>query len=228
VALVPLMRTERLSPEAIDAYVGAVDWFIGILGRDEVTAAWSEPSCVASYTVGGVGAHAVHSVMWLEQILRDTEPTDLRLLTVGEFLGPNRVKGGPDEDPFSAALRTAAEAFALVGAPVVVAACNVSRDEVAALLAEAPAGRAVPVVRAAGGQVPLADYLRTRVLEMVVHGDDVACSVPDMRAPEPPAASLDVCLDVCMQLACSRTGALGALRAFTRAERAVPEALRVL
>jgi hypothetical protein len=43
--------------------MAAVDWFVGLLHREEVTAAWAEPSCVAQYTVGGVSAHAVHSVM---------------------------------------------------------------------------------------------------------------------------------------------------------------------
>jgi hypothetical protein len=216
------MTTEPLSPKAIEAYMAAVDWFVGLLHREEVTAAWAEPSCLAQYTLGGVSAHAVHSVMWLEQVLRDTEPTGLRLVTVGEFFGPNRVGGENDDDPFSASLRAAAEKFAVVGAPVVVAACTVSRDGMVGLLQESTARRAIPVVRVAGGQVPLCDYLRTRVLEIVVHGDDVACSVPGMDVPDPPAASLEVCLGVCVELARARVGAMGVLRAFTRAERARP------
>jgi hypothetical protein len=222
------MTTDPLSATVIEAYLSAVDWFIGILRCEEVTAVWSEPSCVRRYTVGGVSAHTVHSVMWLEQVLRDSEPMGLRLVTLGEYFGPNRAGGENDDEPFSVALRAAAEAFALVGAPMVTAACTVSREGVAGLLAETSAGRAIPVVRVAGGQVPLRDYLRTRVLEIVVHGDDVACSVPAVQAPEPPAASLEICLGVCLELARSRVGAMGALRAFTRAERARPEALRVL
>jgi hypothetical protein len=222
------MMAEKLAPKSIDAYLGAVDWLIGLLNREEVTSAWAQPSCVASYTVGGVAAHAVHSVVWMEQVLRDTEPIGLRLVTVGEFFGPNRVDGEQDDDPFSAALRSAAEAFALVGAPIVVAACTISRDAVADLLPEMPPGRAIPVVRVAGGQVPLRDYLRTRILEVVVHGDDVASSIPGMRVPEPPPASVETCLDVCMELARSRLGATGVLRAFTRKERSLPGALRVL
>jgi hypothetical protein len=138
------MTTEPVSPKAIEAYMAAVDWFVGLLHREEVTPAWAEPSCLAQYAVGGVSARAVHSVMWLEQVLRDTEPTGLRLVTVGEFLGPNRVGGENDDDPFSASLRAAAEKFALVGAPVVVAACTVSRDGMVGLLQESTARRAVP------------------------------------------------------------------------------------
>jgi hypothetical protein len=110
----------------------------------------------------------------------------------------------------------------------VVTAGTVSRDALAGLFREMAAGRAIRVVRVAGGQGSLDDYLRTRVLEIVVHGDDVACSFPGMLVPDPPDASLRVCFDVCLELARSRAGDLGALPAFTRAERAAHDLLRVL
>jgi hypothetical protein len=217
--------TEALSPKAIEAYLGAVDWLIEILDHGDVTAAWAEPTCVASYTVGGVAAHAVHGVLWLEQVLRDTEPTGLRKVTVGEFFGPNRVEGVRDDDSFSAALRSAAEALRWSEerwwSPRALARL------LAGLLGETPAERAIPVLRVPGGQVPLHDYLRTRVLEVVVHGDDVTCSIPDIQVPEPPAQSTAVCLEVCLELARCRVGSLGVLRALTRAERSQPDALRV-
>ncbi len=34
--------------------------------------------------------------------------------------------------------------------------------------------------------MPLGEYLRTRMLEIVVHGDDVACSVAGMIVAGPP------------------------------------------
>jgi Mycothiol maleylpyruvate isomerase N-terminal domain len=217
-----------LDPGIVDTYLGAVDWFRGVLGRSEVAAAWSEPSAVADYTVGGVAAHAVHSVLWLEQLLRDSAPAGLRRVTIAEFFGTNRVDGPDDSDPFSGSLRAAAEAFALTGASVVIAACTVSRDELVGLLKTAPADRSVPVIRVAGAEVSLQDYLRTRVLEVVVHGDDVACSVPGLLVADPPAAAVEISLGVCIEMARVRVGDIGALRAFTRAERSEPGALRVL
>lgn len=216
-----------LSRELVDAYIGGVDWVRGILGHAEVVDAWDQPSALADYTVGGLAAHAVHGVVWLEQLLTDAEPVGLRPVTVGEFFGRNRVEGD-GEDPFAESLRAAAEAFALTGASVVTAACTTSRDELVGLLDRAPSARAVPVVRVAGGQVPLCDYVRTRVLEVVVHGDDIVCSVRGLTVPDPPPDSVEICLGVCLELARARVGDLGSLRAFTRAERGLPEALRVL
>jgi hypothetical protein len=110
----------------------------------------------------------------------------------------------------------------------VQAALTASRDQLVRLLDNAEAARAVAVIRVSGAQVPLRDYLRTRVLELVVHGDDLICSVPGLAAPGPPPGSLEVSLGVCLQLAQGRVGGLAVLRAFTRGERALPGALRVL
>jgi hypothetical protein len=217
-----------LSLEAVDSYLGAVDWLRGLLGRAEVVGAWPEPSAIAGYTVGGVASHAVHSVLWLEQLLQDVEPVGLRPVTLLEYFGPNRVEGSVDADPFSASLRAAAEAFAQTGPEIVSAACITARDELVGLLTGVSSTRPVRVVRVPGGQVPLAEYLRTRILELVVHGDDVVSSVPGMSVASPPADSMATCMDVCLELARARAGDLSILRAFTRRERAETDVFLVL
>lgn len=222
------MRGATLSREEVDTYLGAVDWLRGIVARTEVATAWSQPSALDQYTVGGVAAHAVHGVLWLQQVLNDTEPVGLTRVTVGEFFGANRVGDAEGGDPLAASLRTAAEAFAHTGPPLVSAACTASRDELVALLSTVSATRPIPIIRVPGGQVPLCEYLPTRILEVIVHGDDVACSVPGLGVPDPPPAAVEVSLDVCVELARARVGDLPSLRAFTRVERSLPEALRVL
>jgi hypothetical protein len=222
----------RLSRDEVDAYVAAVDWLRGILGRVELAEVWGEPSAVAHYTVGGMAAHAVHGVVWLEQLLTDAEPVGLRPVTMGEFFGLNRVDDVADpnapEDAFSASLRAAAEGFARTGVGTVYLALTASRDQLVGVLDLAEASRPVAVIRVSGAQISLREYLRTRVLELVVHCDDLVCSVPGLVAPDPPAGSLEVSLGVCLQLAQARVGGVAALRAFTRSERALPGALRVL
>lgn len=222
------MQATTLSRQEVDTYLGAVDWLRSILVRAEVETSWGQPSALAHYTVGGVAAHAVHGVVWLEQVLKDAEPHGLRRVAVGEFFGLNRVEGAAGNDPFAESLRSAAEAFAQTGPILVTAACTAARDELVSLLSSASPTRAIPVIRVAGGQVPLCEYLRTRVLEVVVHGDDVASSVAGLHVPDPPTAAAAVSLEVCLELARSRVGDLASLRAFARAERALPDALRVL
>ncbi len=220
------MQRPTLPREEVDVYMGAVDWLNAILTRSEVVECWSRPSVVARYSVGGVAAHAVHGVLWLERVLKDAEPVGLRKVKVFEYMGLNRVDAKND-DPFGASLRSAAEGFAETGAHIVAATLTVSRDALVTLLSAAPASRAVPVIRVAGAYAPLSEYLPTRILEAVVHGDDVASSVPGLEAPDPPPAAVAAGLRVCLELAQARAGDLESLRAFTRVERAIPDALRV-
>jgi hypothetical protein len=215
-----------LTREEVAAYVDAVDWLRNILSHPEVVDSWSQPSAVVGYTVGGVAAHAVHGVLWLEQVLRDGEPVGLRRVSVPAYMGLNRVDAEND-DPFGASLRSAAEAFAETGAHIVAAALALSRDELVTLLGAATASRAVPVIRVPGAYAPLTEYLRTRILEAIVHGDDVASSVPGLEVPDPPPEAVEVGLEICFEMARARVGDLEALRAFTRFERVTPDVLRV-
>jgi hypothetical protein len=223
------LSAELLSSSEIATYLDAIEWLIALVRSDEVASAWDQPSALAHYTTGGVAAHAVQGgVLRLEALLGEPEPIGSRVVKVGEYFGPNRMADPGDDDALFAALRTSAEEFAQQGTAGLITACLASRDELARLLPQSRADRAVPSVRVPDGQVPLADYLRTRVLEVVVHGDDLAASVAGWRPPDPPPEAVGVCLNVCVDLARARVGDLGALRAFTRAERSTPGALRVL
>jgi hypothetical protein len=216
-----------LPRDLVGAYLGGVDWLGRIIGRAEVEEAWAQPSALSDYTVGGVAAQAVLGVVWLEQLLKDTEPVGLRPVGVFDFFGLNCVEE-KSTDPIAESLRSAAEAFAFSGTDVVTAACTTSREELVRLLDSASSDRAVPVLRVAGGQVALCDYVQTRVLEVMVQGDDIVYSVPGLTMPDPPVLAMEVSLGVCLELARARVGDLGTLRGFTRTGRAAPEALRVL
>ncbi len=86
--------------------------------------------------------------------------------------------------------------------------------------------RLVPVWRIENGSTHLADYLHTRIVELLVHTDDLATSV-DVRAVPPRDAATAAFL-VFIELARSRFGDVAVLRAFARRERGDAETLRVL
>jgi hypothetical protein len=218
-----------LSATEVETYMAAVDWLLELLDRDEVELAWARPSALARYSTGGVAAHAVYGgVLRLVQYLGEPEPAADHPVTMADYYGPNRVNDPDADDPLFVLLRDGAEKTARRGRAALVATGRAAREELAEILPGTPRDRAIPVVRVPGGTSPLADYLRTRVLEVVVHGDDVACSVEGLVITDPPAAAVGVCLSLCLDLARAQSGDLGALRAFTRAERADPGALRVL
>jgi hypothetical protein len=218
-----------LGSHEIGAYLDAADWLIEVMGGLELAQAWGQPSAVSRYSIGGMAAHAVQGgVVRLIQVLNDPEPADGRPVTLADFFGPNRMARPDDDDPLFAVLRAGAEEVALQGQPALLESCRSARSTLAVLLPTIPANRAVSVVRIAGGVVSLRDYLRTRVLEVVVHGDDLVASVSACDALDPPPAAVEVCLELCLELARAQLGDLAALRAFTRAERTDPDALRIL
>jgi hypothetical protein len=223
------MTETRLAPAEVATYLAAVDWLAAMIGQPEVAAAWDRPSALAKYSVGGVAAHAVQGgLLRLEGLLREPAPPIVRAVTLADYFGPNRVGHPDDDDPLFVALRAGSEAMARRGPDALVATAGEARAALSDRLRHSEADRPVAVARIPGGTTPLSDYLRTRVLEVVVHGDDLVASVEGLRAPEPPAAAVEVCLLVCVELARARVGDIAALRAFTRSERAAPDALRVL
>jgi hypothetical protein len=220
---------ERLSSEEVSAYVGAVEWVEALIGSDEIGHAWSSPSALTRYSTGGLAAHAVGGVVLrLLQVLDEPPPVGARRTDVAEAFGPNRMEGPEDDDPLFVTLREGYEQLAERGQAALLETCAVPFTRLRELLPHAEADRAVPMVRVPDGQLSLRDYLRTRVLEAVVHGDDLVASVPGWQPPAPPADAVTVCLDICLELAVARVGGTSALRAFTRSERAEPDALRVL
>ena len=196
-----------------------MDWLRGVLGRAEAASAWSQESAIGDYSVGGVAAHAVHSVIWLEQLLKDIEPVGLRLVTVPEFFGLNRAEAvaGPIPSPPRSTPR---RRRSLRPDPQWWTRLHNGPRRTGRTASPGFAGTGRPVVRVAGAQVPLTEYLRTRVVEVVVHGDDVVCSVPGMSVADPPPEAMETCLSVCLEMARARGGDMQALRAFTRRERA--------
>ncbi|HVA06759.1 MAG TPA: maleylpyruvate isomerase N-terminal domain-containing protein [Acidimicrobiales bacterium] len=218
-----------LTPREIATYLGAVDWLVEILGRSEVVQAWDAPSALARYTTGGVAAHAVYGgVIRLVQLLEEPEMTSASPLAVADFFGANRVNEPTDDDPLFVLLREGAEKAARRGHPRLVSTCTAARAELAHRLPLTPANRILPVARVPGAGTTASDYVRTRVLEVVVHGDDLVASAAIGGVPDPPAAAMEVCLGLCLELARAHAGDVGVLRAFTRAERSEPGALRVL
>ena len=85
-------------------------------------------------------------------------------------------------------------------------------------LAAEPAGRTVSPP-AGPWALTLDDFLVTRMMEIAVHSDDLACSV-GVDPPDLPETVLHPVFDLLLALAVRRHGPTALLRALSRAERA--------
>jgi hypothetical protein len=150
------------------------------------------------------------------------------VVSVATYFAPNRVEDPATIDPLFEQLRVVSEDMARRGIDKVRAKAHTARLELAVVVPTTRADRRISLARVPDGASTCSDYLRTRVLELVVHGDDVVASLEGFVGEDPPQSAREVSLGVCLELARAQLGDVDVLRAFTRAERVDPGALRVL
>jgi uncharacterized protein (TIGR03083 family) len=217
-------------PSVRDAFWSALDAAVGVLGQPEVAAAWTQPSALDGMTVGGLVAHLLMAVERTALVLESVPPDaeTVRVVGLPEFYGPNRIEQVDDlAAGLPALVREGAAARAAPGPEAVVAEVRALPARLRPAVDAAPEGRLVPVVQVRNGAARFDEYLVTRVVELVVHADDVACSV-GTAAPEIPPPVLAVVTSAFLDLAVARSGGVAVVRAFARRERAAPDVLRVL
>ncbi len=210
------------------AFFDAADGTSRLLQEDAVVAAWERPSMVEGFSVGGLAGHVYTALRRVEVALDEPLPEPARQVGVVEFYGVNRIDSPADlGSGLHPLLRGDGERRARQG-PLAVQQKFV--DLVARLrrrLAVEPSERLVPVVQVSQGVTTLDEYLATRVVELVVHGDDIAASV-GVSEPGLPASAMSMAIDTLVELARGRSGDIEVVRAFARSERADGDALRVL
>lgn len=105
----------------------------------------------------------------------------------------------------------------MAGPDPVLADVIEAREVLPDVLAAQPDGRAV-LIPWAGWSLSLDDFLTGRLMEIVVHGEDVAASV-GFTSPALPREVLDPVLALLTRLAVTRHGQGAVVSALTRAER---------
>ncbi len=212
---------------SVDAFFLAGEATAAVVGSPEVAAAWSAPSALADYRVGELAAHTLVATARLELVLGEEQRPGATVVDLPTFYGTNRVDDPSITDAgHHPLIRAVAGESAGRGPEAVARELRSTLDRLRPALAGADLGRLVSVLNVRNGATPLEEYLRTRVVELVVHGDDLAASV-GLPYEVPPVAA-DVVLDACLALARARSGDLDVVRAFVRRERADAETLRVL
>jgi hypothetical protein len=157
----------------VEIYLEGARAVAAALADPAVAGAWDRPSVLDGQAVSGLAGHLARGGVWL----------------VGEYLDEPPPAGPPDHATAAgyfahhvarlgegdhAAIRDRGAAVAAEGRDEVVAR---ARAALAALERRLPAEPADRLVRGAGKVMPLDAYLDTRIVEQVVHLDDLARSV---------------------------------------------------
>lgn len=183
---------------------------------------WEEPSALPGYTVGGLAAHLARAVLTVSRYLDRPAATGEPVDAAGYFL---RTLGthDPHASAFHEQVRARATAEAAEGPAALVARLRDARLRVADRLATIE-----PEVRIAVlDEVVLAvgDYLDTRLVELVVHLDDLAVSVGQEVPDGVPREAYATVAAILARIAVERAGAVATIRSLARRERH-PDAVR--
>ncbi len=196
---------------------------IELLSAPEVAARWDEPSALEEFRVRGLAGHLSRAALTVESYL-DQGSGDGKPISAPEYYSV-AVEDPDIHSSFHEAIRQRGEESATGGPEATVARMRDCATRLEQRLEEEPATRVMTVHK--GLVLRLDDYLVTRLIELVVHIDDLAVSV-GVPTPDVAPMATDATIRALVDVARHRHGELAVIRAMTRRERDEHLALRVL
>ena len=199
------------------SYLAAADTSAKLLAHPAVADAWDRPSALAGYTVSGLAGHLAGQVNVVAKTLDGPVPDTDPISLLDYFLQSRWIDADHDGDVHRG-IRDGGAQYAAVGPRALAAQTAEVLDRLRRDLPGQPEQR---VVQFPWGppSLRLDDLLTNRMMELVVHIDDLAVSA-GIPTPELPIPATDAVIGILATLAARRQGTVPVLRALTRAERA--------
>lgn len=189
---------------------------LDLVQRPEARHQWRQPSALPKMSVGALACHLGRQAVRAAELLpvaTDVPPLD----SVDEhYARAVWVTTTSPDDPAND--RSTDDTEAARGAAALTSRTAGALGQVRGMLT-AGAARDVVLIPWQGWSLRRDDFLLTRMLEIVVHSDDLAISL-GVPTPEFPAEVFTPVRDVLMRLAVRRHGQSAVISALTRNERA--------
>lgn len=199
----------------VDVYLDAATAVVDGVASAELSEHWSSMSALEGYTVGGLVAHLFRAVTTVDGYLdlpADGAPDVDAAGYVVSALG--------DADPVDSALhetiRQRSGDMAAHGPTDLMDATRAALDRISGRLPVIETTSVITVLD--GMSMSVGEYLRTRIVELCVHSDDLEASVDDLEITLPDPA-WQVAAEVTARVAEMRLGSRGLTMALTRRER---------
>lgn len=203
-------------------FLSAVDAARPLLDHPRLVTRWDQPSSLARMSVGELAAHLTRAVTVTTRYL-DTEGAAPYRDAPDYFLVLFPEVDDDLDSEAATGVRARAAREATAGPEGLRASWDGARVELAVRIGDAVLAAGIAV---RGSSMRVADYLITRLVELVVHGDDLAASLGEDPPPFSPPVTGKV-VDCLVQVAVRRHGATAVIRSLARKERADPAVLRV-
>lgn len=210
--------TTRVRAVTIDAAEKAAD----LVESSAVVDRWNEPSALDGMTVGGLAAHLVRAT---GATLAYLDRTDPHARPTGDLLTKADYFRHAIEAPIHERIKEVSADEAAAGPAAVAAAARRVADDLAERLPAEPTDRLIGALH--GEMLTLDDFCRTRMIETLVHIDDLAHSV-GLPTPEFDEFATGEVIDILTTIARGVHGDWAVIHALARAERAEAGVLPVL
>ncbi len=200
-----------------DAFFAVADLVVPLVEDERVNEAWLKPSALPQMSVGGLATHlagqvvSVHAAVAAPVASSVERPINL----MSHYARAAWVNSGL-EDEANRSIREGAERSAEDGHAAVVERLQRSLAALRKWPADAPTTVRMPWW---DWSLSMEDFLLTRMMEMMVHSDDLAVSL-SIETPHFPRVAARPVLTMLTTLAERRHGQPAVLRALTRGERA--------
>ncbi|RDI66983.1 maleylpyruvate isomerase N-terminal domain-containing protein [Nocardia pseudobrasiliensis] len=198
-----------------DVYLEAAASAARLLSDPAIGAAWERPSVLKEFSVRGLAGHLGAQILHVSRVLVAEAP-QARPVTIAEFFDGAEAFQADTDAEINVRIREGGESVAADGAEALAAAVESTVAQQLTALPTEPHDR---IISFAQTPMLLDDFLLTRMLEIVVHSDDLALSA-DIPTPAFPPHVFEPVLDLLSRLAVTRHGQPAVLRALSRAERA--------
>jgi hypothetical protein len=203
------------------AYLAAAAATTELLGRRELGEAWNEPSVLPEFDIGALAGHLARGVLTVYWYLDMPEP-DGPVISAAEYFA-GHPGGGPDTEG-NVQIRQRGAETAKGGWARLYLDVGKATAALAERLAVEPESHRIP---ATGRALLLDEYLKTRIVELVYHLDDLARSL-SLPTPALPFETTHLAIEVLLDTARVRHGDRAVLNALGRRELDAVHALRVL
>jgi Mycothiol maleylpyruvate isomerase N-terminal domain len=198
--------------------IDAADLVADLVARPEVAVAWTRESSCAGMSVGGLTRHLVSQPVNTVTLLRADRGEGAGAETIDlleHYARASWLREDLDGEA-NVSIRAVADQQASEGPAAAAVLLSNARSELEAELADAPPTTYVPWQ---GWSLATDDFLVTRLMEMVVHADDLAASV-DVSTPDFGPTVLDPVFRLLTALAVRRHGHDALVRTLARPQRA--------
>lgn len=198
-----------------DEFLSTARTTLALMRSPQVAENWGKPSALPEFGVSGLCGHIGYQVLALPDMIAAPLPDEPPVTLMEHYARAGWVDLDVDSE-LHTRIRDGGEKIASVGREELCARFEATLADLERTMAD---NRPVRMPHWGSWSVLLDDFLVTRIMELVVHSDDLAVSV-GVETPEFPRPVVETVVDLLSRMALNRHRAIDVVRAFSRKERA--------